>query len=301
MTSQELDSVARRWLAQGDVEFEVNRRTDLSRVLSFTASDEPLSGLAALRAWGETGQRPDRWLCGADPVFLESQLDRLFLRSPASDELSVSELSAFVGALENSLPSPAEPQFRILGANAYFFADEPILTADLPANAMNGLVPPRYLPRGANAAGHNRLLSEVQMALYENAPNMARIAAGKEAVNSLWFWGGGQAPEVSQVMSARLYSNDALLRGYWLAANAEVNAAPVSSAECVELVSADAVVDCRLFGQQDASIITLLRDCLAKRMTRELVVILADGISVRLQHRNRLRFWRRESSLTTAS
>jgi hypothetical protein len=297
VTSQELDGAARRWLAQGDVAFEENPRTVLSRVLAVTATEGPSSGLAALRAWGDAGQKPKGWVCGADPVFLQSQLDRLFLRSPASGELSVSELSAFVAALEKSLPSSVEPQFRVLGENSYFFADEPIVTADLPANVLNGLVPPRYMPRGANAAGHNRLVSEVQMALYENAPNLARIAAGKEAVNSLWFWGGGQVPEVSQVLNTCLYSNDALLRGYWLAANAEVNAAPVASAECVELASTEAVVDCRLFGQQETSIITMLRECLARRVTRELVVMLADGISVRLQHRDRLRFWRRESSL----
>ena len=51
----------------------------------------------------------------------------------------------------------------------------------------------RYLPAGADAPPLRRLMSEVEMWLFEHAVNRTRLADAAPAVNGLWLWGGGPA------------------------------------------------------------------------------------------------------------
>jgi len=52
------------------------------------------------------------------------------------------------------------------------------------------------------------LLSEAEIALHHHPHNAERIKAGKLAINSLWFWGGGVLPERVGSTVAELYSDD---------------------------------------------------------------------------------------------
>ena len=50
-----------------------------------------------------------------------------------------------------------------------------------------------YLPSGADAPRLRRLMSEIEMWLFEHAVNQTRSAGAAPAVNGLWLWGGGSA------------------------------------------------------------------------------------------------------------
>jgi hypothetical protein len=50
-----------------------------------------------------------------------------------------------------------------------------------------------HLPSGADAARLRRLMSEIEMWLFDHPVNRARAAAAQPAVNGLWLWGGGAA------------------------------------------------------------------------------------------------------------
>jgi hypothetical protein len=50
-----------------------------------------------------------------------------------------------------------------------------------------------YLPAGADAPRLRRLMSEIEMWLFEHAVNRTRLAHAVPAVNGLWLWGGGPA------------------------------------------------------------------------------------------------------------
>jgi hypothetical protein len=50
-----------------------------------------------------------------------------------------------------------------------------------------------YLPAGPDAPRLRRLMSEVEMWLFEHAVNRTRLADAAPAVNGLWLWGGGPA------------------------------------------------------------------------------------------------------------
>ena len=50
-----------------------------------------------------------------------------------------------------------------------------------------------YLPTGADAPRLRRLMSEIEMWLFEHAVNRTRSTTGMPAMNGLWLWGGGPA------------------------------------------------------------------------------------------------------------
>lgn len=52
-----------------------------------------------------------------------------------------------------------------------------------------------HLPEGPEGRRWRTLLSEAQVVLHNHPWNARRIAQGRPAVNSLWFWGGGALPD----------------------------------------------------------------------------------------------------------
>jgi len=50
-----------------------------------------------------------------------------------------------------------------------------------------------HLPAGADAQRLRRLMSEIEMWLFEHAVNRSRTSNAAAAVNGLWLWGGGPA------------------------------------------------------------------------------------------------------------
>ncbi|MCJ0824843.1 phosphoglycerate mutase [Luteimonas sp. 50] len=67
----------------------------------------------------------------------------------------------------------------------------------------------------ATSAGNRRwraLLSEAQVVLHNHPWNARRAAAGKSPVNSLWFWGGGKAPDHVATAHAQVHGGDAMLQ-----------------------------------------------------------------------------------------
>ena len=86
------DRTLSRWLSQGRLQ-EVPAPVDpFTQILGELGQERPPEGLAALRMWGQTGDRPGSWIAGADPVYMEPRLDRLFLHVLGPGDASRSEL-----------------------------------------------------------------------------------------------------------------------------------------------------------------------------------------------------------------
>jgi hypothetical protein len=75
-----------------------------------------------------------------------------------------------------------------------------------------------YLPHGADALEWHRLLNEIQMLLTAHPVNDAREARGDWVVNSIWPWGGGQAPEKMAQPCARIHTDSPLAAAFAKAA-----------------------------------------------------------------------------------
>ncbi len=148
-----------------------------------------------------------------------------------------------------------------------------------------------HLPEGDNGRQWRALLTEAQVVLHQHPWNEQRVAEGKRAVNSLWFWGAGRLPGSVRTGHAQVRSRDALLQG--LAAMAGVRARP-EQGEGEQAV--DALVDLRQLRsleQLTRDAIAPLLDAIARGELRELLLDFEDGTRYRIHRGQRWHFWKK--------
>ncbi|MEQ8206906.1 MAG: hypothetical protein RIA65_12070, partial [Woeseia sp.] len=221
-----------RWLARSMASRQPVDCSALQRVLAELSLPAPETGLAGLRYWGQTGAPPSGWLAGADPVWLQAGLDKLYLHAPAADDLDAETLSELMADLQEAMFADDQSDFEALGNFGYLHSPQEFATSSLPADAISGTRPDPYLPSGASATRYLQLCGEIQLALHDHRSNLQREQRGQPPVNSLWLWGGGTVDgHVPRTLPA-LFANEPLMRGYWWYSQASVSDWPGSLSQC---------------------------------------------------------------------
>jgi len=274
----------------------------LRRILTVLEAPYPREGLAALRMWGQTRDRPTVWLAAADPVYLEPRLDHLCLYSLRRSGVPSSDLRPLFDHLQATLGEGSDFGFARLGAYGYLRANEGIATASAPAYAVHGDRPDEHLPAGDGAGAYRRLISEIEMALHEHEVNEERESNGLQPVNSLWIWGGGHAPEKTRIGLPVLFADDPLVTGYWECASAVSYRWPNDLEACLQ-ESADGFVAVAPEFADDVlerSLGVLFR-ALGGGKLRRVILLSRDGLRADVRRLHRFRFWRRRSPLLEAA
>lgn len=294
------DVALKKWLSRSDLSEARSARSLLSEVLECLGQPSPSTGLAAMRMWGQTGDRPTVWIAAADPVYLEPRLDHLCLHTLRQPEVSKAELKALFDHLQDVLSEDSGFGFARLAHHGYLRSEKPIATAEIDAECVNGLAPNDFLPRGDSAATFRGLLSEIEMALHDHPVNVEREMQGKVPVNSLWIWGGGHAPEIQDLSCRPLFADDPMLRGYWESVSGIVDTWPGTIAACLEASTAGFVAVVPV-DEVDSGFYELclqeLRAALLRGRLSCLTLIFADGLRATIRASHRLRFWRPVSRL----
>jgi hypothetical protein len=296
------DGRLRRWLARSSPVRMPDSTELLASILDVLKLPSPDSGLAAMRMWGQTGDRPSAWIAAAEPVYMEPRLDHLCLHAQSNDSVPISDLRPLFEHLQRSLAEDSEFGFARIGSYGYVSAVDPIATASLPAYAIDQQNPDDFMPSGESAASYRNLISEVEMALHDHEVNQVRQAIGLAPVNSLWLWGGGTAPEQITAPHPPLFGDDPLLKGYWYSKTGVVASWPGTIAQCLEAsVGGFVAVVSKLSESADDeclhSCLTELRAALKSGRLSSLTLIFRDGIKVEVVKQHSLRFWRRNSPL----
>jgi hypothetical protein len=274
----------------------------LAQVLRTIGHAVPLTGLAALRFWGQTGERSGAWMAAADPVHLEARLNHVFLHAFHGDDVSRSDLRELFKSLQEILGGDERFALARLGPLAYLRSDQPIATAAVSPAVVDGLPPDNFMPAGDSAAAHDLLVSELQMALHDHAINQSRALIGERTVNSIWLWGGGTAPDQEVRKIPPLIGDDPLFRGYWCSCTGVMRAWNGSLDEASnfapdgfvavapqELDSAppEAITDC----------LETLRVMLKRGDLLKLTLLFRDGLRIEIEKKDAFRFWRKVSPL----
>lgn len=290
----------RAWLAKADLLREHPNQELLARIVKVLDLPYPDEGLAALRMWGQTGDRPTVWITAADPVYLEPRLDHLYLHDLGETGVAPSDLRALFDHLQATLADDDGAGFVQLGTRGYLRTHVPIATASVPACVVDQGMPGQFLPDGDGAASYRNLLSEIEMSLHDHEINQRRVDAGERPVNSLWLWGGGMAPQRSSRPQPRLFANEPELLGYWDSANSIAELWPGDIADCIDLSDSGFVaVTPDVHDEPD-----YLLDCLEKlraalranRFSR-LTILFRDGLRADIGRSRLRKFWRRDSKL----
>jgi len=169
------------------------------------------------------------WMC-ADPVHLRLLRECFVLAD--DDELAVDAGEAaailetlnreFAPALEFVASAPAHWHLRL--------GEIPRLQTQ-PLSRAVGRRPDALLPQGPDAAAWMRRLNDIQVLLHDHPVNERREAAGRAAINSLWFWGCGRSPRAVRRPAAVIASAEAIARGLAAASGARAIALPASAAD----------------------------------------------------------------------
>lgn len=288
------------WLAQSNLTDEPGPKELLARVVQEIGLPYPDDGLAALRMWGQTGDRPTNWIAAADPVYLEPRRDHLCLHALRRKGVDPIHMRALIDHLQSTLAGDGKYGFLQLGSCCYLSANRPIASASLPAYVVDQHKPDDFLPVGENVATHRTLLSEIEMALHDHEANLEREAGGQLPVNSLWLWGGGTAPRKITRPQPPLFSDDGLLRGYWYSATAVSESWPGSIANCLLKSVAGFVAATPEFDDTPELLESCLLDlqaALKSGRLSSLTLLFRDGLRAHVRRTHSVRVWRRGSRL----
>lgn len=215
------------WLARADASREAGAGNAwLLRQWGFGES----APVAALTLAAEGGPREGEWL-RADPVHQRVDRHALVLHDAAvlgltraeADE-ALAELNDFfaVDGLEFVAPSPERWYVRVPPGE---------LPRTVPLEAAVGRNPFGMLPEGGTRLKWPSIFSEAQMLLAKLPLNAAREAAGRPALNAVWFWGGGAYPARLPRPFACVAAGDALARSLALASGCASQSLPAGLAQ----------------------------------------------------------------------
>jgi hypothetical protein len=181
-----------RLLARADGSIGITDwRADAFRLIAPTVSSIPGVGAAALYA--DIGTVDAAWVFLAAPVHYVAEMSNV--RLPADGILSLRQPEAEALAADfNRVWNDAGTRL-LAGRRAalYCVFDHALdVTTHDPEEALDRRIE-NHLPAGAAAPHLRRLMSEMEMWLFEHAVNQSRAAAADPPVNGLWLWGGGSA------------------------------------------------------------------------------------------------------------
>lgn len=164
------------------------------------ATPLPAAALRGLALRAQDSSNTDDWLC-LDPIHLRVEQTRLRVDDPQLLGLSAAEAESLAVSLA--------PTFAALGTlqvlnptawNLRLHAGTPglALLPPLPDHITRAAMP---LPKGEATAPWRHATNEANMVLHSHPVNLAREAAGKLTINTLWPWGNGCLPTPAPKMT----------------------------------------------------------------------------------------------------
>lgn len=257
-----------------------------------------------------------RYWLRADPVHLRIDTSQARLFAGYALDLEARESAGLVEALNAHFAADGL-RFEAPAPDRWYLALEQPAALDTHAPAeVVGRNVDAFMPTGADARAWRTRLNEAQMLLHAADVNTERERAGALPANSIWLWGGGEAPR-PVLAPAQVLGSDPLSRGLARLAGDHlepgaqapaIGGLPAHGGDWEPRTGTTLVTDWRLrdpliHGDPDAWAQALERieaDWLVPLLERlqvgafdELEIRPADGRRFRISRRGLRRFWRR--------
>jgi hypothetical protein len=162
--------------------------------------------VAAVTRVLDLGVVDNGWWMRADPIHLAPRRDQLIASDSYALDITQAEAAPLAAEIMETyiadgwtLKAPRPSRWYLKPPRT-----PRITTTALPEIVGRDIHP--YLPRGSEAKAWHTILNEIQILLHTARVNELRERAGKLAVNSLWFWGGGRLPTIKAKGWSSLWS-----------------------------------------------------------------------------------------------
>ncbi len=200
---------------------------------AFGLGDAPLAA-GALTLLGCAGDPGEASWARADPVHLRLMRDRLVVVPAEAFAVTREEAEMLCEALNRHFAGtlsliPCEPRrwSAKLGEEIAMEAENPLEVAG------------RSVDPGSGATRWHALVNEAQMVLHEHPVNEAREARGEPALNSIWPWGAGRAPQGASSPWQSVAADEPSALGAARLAGARHRALPPSAGDWLERLSGE--------------------------------------------------------------
>ena len=186
------------------------------------------AGALTLLASGDPGSAC--WV-RADPVHLRLARERLIVVPDAAFAVSPAEADALVEALNRHFAGVLE--LHVVDERRWCARLGEPLALDAPSALECAGRDVDLTARIGGEAGKRwrALLNEAQMLLHAHPVNQARDARGEPAINSLWLWGAGYAPQGLKQRWQSVFASDPLPLGLAKASGAQPRRLPETAEE----------------------------------------------------------------------
>ncbi|MGH8378510.1 MAG: hypothetical protein ACRER7_06110 [Gammaproteobacteria bacterium] len=143
----------------------------------------------------DSGQRDSGFYFCADPVHLAPDRDQLLMLPLSVMQVQMEE-AATLAETFNHMYEAEGYRLETPQAGRWYLRYPAVLNCITHEPAkVAGQAVFDFMPSGKDGSRLKQLMNEIQMLFFEHPVNLAREAAGKPAINSLWLWGGGYLPE----------------------------------------------------------------------------------------------------------
>lgn len=139
------------------------------------------------------------WTMRADPVFIQPNRDHLVLMGNAGLDISYEQAQQIVNDINGTY---SDMPWELIALTPKQWVIEQQQTEQLSTHSLSDVVGKNindYLPKGDNEKHWRALMNELQMFLHSHSVNQQRQMQGLPTINSLWFWGSGELPVLSQI------------------------------------------------------------------------------------------------------
>lgn len=151
------------------------------------------------------------------------------------------------------------------------------------------------LPRGPDAGGLRRLMTELQMLLHEHPVSALRQVRGLPTLNAIWLHGEGMLSDVTAQSLPQAWADDVYLRGIYRLHEQPVNHQPADAAELLKQIAGPtvAMIDVADAETLETRWLAPLSRALMSGALSKLTVML-DGWQVTADRAAMFKLWRRE-------
>jgi hypothetical protein len=202
-----------RWLGRADAKAcAPDWRRQAFHLIAPESVQIPAVATAAWHASAAPGR--GAWAFVATPVHLVAGMSTVSLPSDGILELEQGEADALAADFNRVWSGDGVRVHRGRGSLLLCVFDAPLEVATAVPEEAAGRDIGSALPRGADAARVRKLMSEIEMWLFEHAVNEYRRARSVAAITGLWLWGGGATDAALPAVHGWTAGNDPLFAAF---------------------------------------------------------------------------------------